>query len=908
MAKKPIPKKNSSTNNVKGSIPLASLPSSVKAPEMPYAELEHVHGGNLLDPLDGKSGIKAKVFPPRGSTRCTFHWKLKDHPLPAFLPLAVPDGSDTVMVPSEWISKSISLTVLYWYEAMMNGVRHESLVGELFVQSLREDQTQNSLPEFPQEEIEFNTRWLNMHNFSGDALITFKSPPMAVVGMRLYLLIEGDEHLQESAFIWLEFGRSIAAEEARPSHDFKYRIPRSWLARRQDYSSITPRLAWIYSGNPGEFNTLDPANHKDLPSNGDDFHSRHTTLLRVVSTLDLPEPDLIESTLCSDGEHALNPTNSKNGGHVKAVYDGMTKGDIVCASVFGEGFAPVSLGCTTVQSEEPAALFDLPAWIIATFFKKSLKLIYSVQFGSHPPQTSPERVVKVLAPQLTKPCIEQATGRTLDLKTFKDDATVMVPIWDYAAVGQCVWVWITGTLEDGTTYQFYILMDEPFTADWLANGIDATIPRAELQKLADCSDFKLHGAVSFDGKCDLESAIVFPTQSFHIAQEHLVVPAPTVAQAVENNLTLWNADKGIDVKVDFLGNSSKYTIELEFQRPDGSDWPVPAQPGVKPGPVVIHLPRSAAIESAGRTVKVTYTVFNACSKVTSDELNLDISPPNPERLPTPEVPQETLGVLDLATFSGHADAVVFDEALSIAYWFALPGQECWLDAEGVGEDGARYVINVFSRKPITVPDMDSGVKGQLLRSELEKLKSGEYLELKFCVATYPGTSKANAFAFPVGRLQVIVPPKIRYENFTAEPTSLITAGQSINTPTMRINFLSGPGPAGIDSYFPTPGLLEGQAIVLCRGADQNPKQHLRLDLAFECKRVKFAYTWSHLHTVLTFYSASGVYLGVVNLNGANNGSPLHGWVDFSTPGSSKIGRIEIHSGDYMFFDFFTFWL
>ncbi|NWD82940.1 hypothetical protein HX891_21375 [Pseudomonas reactans] len=749
MAKKPIPKKNA-PSRVKGNAQPTSLPALAKAPEMPYAELEHVQGGSLLDPLDGKNGIKAKVFPPTGSTGRTFHWKLKDYPHPEFSPLDVPSDKDEVTVPPDWISRCIALTVLYWYEAFVNGVHHKSLVGELFVQSLREDQTEDSLPELPQVVEESNTRWLKMQSFDGDAIVQFEAPPMPVEGMRLYVVAVGDEHHANPAFIWLEFGRPITVEEANPNHVFEYKLWRWWLARREDWSSITISLAWLYHGNPGEFDTSDPFNHRYLPKNGEDFHSRYTTLLRVDPRLDLLPPHLIESTLCGDGEYVLNPINSKYGGIVKATYEGMTKGDVVCAYVFGEGFPSVPLGCITLQGAETEALFNLPAWIIAAFFEKTLKLTFSVQFGSNPAQTSPEREVKVLAPKLTTPFIEQATGGTLSLKTFSDDATACVPIWDYAAVGQCVWVWITGTLEDGGTYLFYILMDEPLTSPWLANGIDAPISRAELQKLQDCSDFKLHAAVSFDGKCDLATAFEFPVQRFNIEQEDLVLDAPDVLEAVGNQLTIYNARNGMTVRVAYTRISGKHQIQLNVKRADGTSIPILPLPGdSNRGYVDFPIDRTEAIHASGKTLTINYTVTSACKIQTSKDLDLDVS--EPVRLTTPEVAQATPpatqgGILDLRTFGADADIGVPD------WWFMLTGQRGWLKCSGKLWNGSIYTFKVMDAELITNADVTNGLSRVLKRLELDNYETGTELTFVFELTVDGDVDENKAITFPALKL------------------------------------------------------------------------------------------------------------------------------------------------------------
>ncbi|MDQ0653234.1 hypothetical protein [Pseudomonas cedrina] len=739
MAKKPISKKTSPAQAVS----VAPAPSTRAATaELPVAIIEYAENNSLLYPLKAAQGTTAKLTLPAGSTRVIVHFAIKGQTCAIFPPINVPSG-DVADIPWQWISTCIGRTVRIWYEATVGGVRKTSLELDLEIQDMREEHLRESMPEFANAELEWGTSWLNMFNFKGDETIQIKAWPMIRPGSRLFVVVAGNEHNVPPLFKWVAFDHVVTEEEAHEGFVFELELLRPWLARLDDYSSCTCHLGVIWDGCEPEapVSSVNP-----LPRNAQDFHQRSTVLLRVDAALDLNSPRLQQAVQISPGNWQVSPANTTQGGHVIVAYPGMTVGDHVCVQASGPNYGPVSLGCQDVKPGDVSLSFDAAPEIFAALFCQQLTLGYSVQFNNYPPQNSPECVIQVLGPQLTKPCIEQATGRTLDLKTFKDDATLLVPIWDYAAVGQCVWVWIIGTLEDGCSYQFFVLMDKPLTADWLANGVDATIIRAKLQKLEDCSDFELHAAVIFDGSCDLATAFEFPVQTFDLDQEDLVLDAPDVREAVGNKLTIYNGRNGMTVRVAYARISDNHQIQLNVKRPDGTYIPLLPQPGdSNRGYVEFSIDRTEAIHASGETLTINYTVTSACKLQTSEDLDLEVSVP--VRLTTPEVRQATPpgtqgGILDLRTFAGDADVALLN------WWFMLIGQRGWLECSGPLWDGSTYTFKVMDGELITAADVTNGLSRVLKRQELENYETGVELTFRFKMTADGSSDVTKAIDFP----------------------------------------------------------------------------------------------------------------------------------------------------------------
>lgn len=739
MAKKPIPTKTLPAQTTR----VAQIPES----EMPYAVIRFAANNSVLYPIDAIDGTTATLTLAPGATNVIFYMSLKGQDEPAFEPVHVPNGVDVVEISAQSISRCIGHTVLIKYTATVGGRALESLTLELEVQQVREEHLVVSRPVFEHARNEWNTWYLRMSEFSGDETVLVKAWPMIEPGQRLFIAVAGNQHIVPYRFIWVALDHVVQAHEANAEHVFKFSLSRGWLSTLESYSAITIHLGVIWSTakpvypDPGEPHLENP-----LPKNAQDFHLRTTSLLVVDSTRVLSPADMRESVEQPAGQWQLNPINTVKGGHAIVRYDGMYEGDHVCVYASGPDIGRVPLGCKDVKAGETSLSFDIVPAIIAGSFNNSLTLDYTLQFNDYVPQTSPERVVKVLAPTLTKPCIEQATGNTLALTTFEGDATAWVPAWDYAAVGQCVWAWITGTLADGSPYLLSLLMGEPLTADWLTHGVDAAIPRAELQKLEDCSEFELHAAVSFDGKCDLATAIEFQVETFNIDQEALELNAPTVCEAVGNQLTIYNGRDGVTVRVAYPSMSNKHQIQLNWKRLDGTYVPLDPKAGDSAqGYVEFAIDRVEVIHGSGQTITINYTVTSACKRQTSDDLDLEISVP--VRLERPVVPQATPpavqnGVLDLRSFDGGAHVDVPQ------WWFMLVGQRGWLTCTGIQEDGTELVIKVMDAEVITAEDLADGLSRVLLREVLANYKNQTELTVEFRMTVDGHTDVARAIVFP----------------------------------------------------------------------------------------------------------------------------------------------------------------
>lgn len=814
-------------------------------------------------------------------------------------------GAREILIPQKYLTMSMGYTLVVWYEGTVSGKPAVSLTKEVGVTFYSAEQSKALAPRLKDEHIYQNTPTYDMHDHQGDEIVEIPIPPLAQVGDKIYCSVVIEQFSGKPVFYIVAYGDALTLKDIASGKKLEFEIPRGWLARQKPlYESITCQAAWITSGEepqpPAEVEN--PDEETRLPRNALQIQHRRTAAFIGDQGLENLQPPHLRQSAFFDDKWCLNPELTKNGGDVDAPQLDTYAGDQVCFYVSGPGYESKSLGCVEIQNDGDPASIKLPRCVIACLFNKSMTLSYTVKFPNlDAAQPSPDRVVNVLTPRLSPSEIAEATHGKVNLNIFSEDATAFVQIGDYATCANYCWAWITGKHEHGSDYRSDTLIKEPVTEDWMNKGVETFIPRDTLQKMDDCSDFELHFAYGFCEASDRSDAIEAPAAKFHIIQEDLMLLPPTVDKAEDNELEPWNARVGLEVTVSYLRMSEKHQIALCWERPNGLYWTLEPQHGSREGVVKFRLPAEAVIESMGETPKIIYTVTTTCREKAQISLPLNLKINLPTRLNAPNVLEATPpgvdhGIVDLKVINGNANS--FENSM----WFLRKGHTCWLRATGTGENVNPHTFVVYANRVITEEEAAKGVAESVLRADLDKLKDNTNLTLTFSVSTQ-GSSKENVVC-PPRVLTVLVPPKVRYENFTGQPTRLISEGGSISVPTMNISFISGPGRAGISTFSATPGMLEGPALVLADSNSATSAQRVRLGLTFTCKRVRCAYTWNHYPTTVHFYSPSGELLRTVSLNG----NPLNGWIDVSAPGGSVIGYMEIHSSDWMYFDFFTFWL
>lgn len=779
-------------------------------------------------------------------------------------------------VPPEYIGMRLDNFAIFYYSVTRNG---EELPGS------SQGQVRISLPSnLPEPQVlQASSGTLDLGQLCCDDPVTVYVAPWPFIDtIQLCRLYVGGINPDGSKFRWYPFDdEPVTEEDVR--NGWSRTLSRAELARLKHDSELY--LAFSVQFLPGQSRPV----YRLFPS--------LLLNLLIEPHLELSAPHLQESVDCGADGWMLNPVNTVTGAHLQVAYDRMCPGDRVCPTVTGTpGSGSPVLECRAVGEGESSVVFQIPPSAISANLEAIVSFFYSVSRSCGGSWQSPSREVSILdISGLPKPVVEQATGNVLDLNTFAGDASATVIRWPYVALGQACWLWVTGELKDGSPYSFEVLSGEALTEEWLSGRVNTPLPRHLLQKLADCSDVEVHFAVNFNGQQDRESAKVFRRLVLHIVQKDLVLPAPSVREAVDGHLTIWNGREGVTVRVEYEGISARHRISLQWIRGDGTILPLEAKPGnTEPGYVDFAIPREAVIHDAGKTTLIFYTVTSPCKLASSRTLPLQIS--MPVRLPMPVVPQATNNILDLGSFTGNADITVE------TWWFILPGQRVWLRGAGTRIDGSAYSINIALAQEVTDVDMNSGLSEVLKRSELEKLKHGTSLVFTCRVTTDGSTKESEAVEFAPLELMIRRSVFVIEERFEAQATRTYVVGGVVDTPTMTVTFISGSHKAGIVPYGNNQ-YYSGQCYVMCQNqAYVVPPQVHRFDFKHKLEAVKFGWSWKQNPGSVTFYDEQNHVLAVRNYPDENRGGF---WVDYSPANGQLISRMEVTVEDYSFIDNFT---
>jgi len=266
----------------------AETPHSVGTEDyLPYVIIQDADNNSLLYPLKAANGTTARIaFPGMGDSPITLYWAIKNQEEPAFEPIEWPgstSGSVDVPIPWEWVSTCVGHTVEIFYSAMVAGELECSLVLELEIQHIRDEDFKESVPTFVDATGNPNDKTLDMYTFSKDAKIQVKAWPLIQEGQRLYINVAGDQHKPEFQYIWVAQDYTVNAAEAHADHVFEFDLPRGWLARREDYSALTAHIAVIFDRTEPKppRPVPDPIYGSHLPENALEITPRTTVRLRV---------------------------------------------------------------------------------------------------------------------------------------------------------------------------------------------------------------------------------------------------------------------------------------------------------------------------------------------------------------------------------------------------------------------------------------------------------------------------------------------------------------------------------------------------------------------------------------------------------------------------------------------------
>ncbi|MGY2202390.1 hypothetical protein ACW9IU_30510, partial [Pseudomonas gingeri] len=246
----------------------------------------------------------------------------------------------------------------------------------------------------------------------------------------------------------------------------------------------------------------------------------HTYHVRVGANLALRPPEVLETT--EPGGNLLNPITAQNAVTIRVRYDEMKNSDNI--QPYWRGVA--GIGSPLIESRPGNAAqgyvdFTLSGdTAVGPNVGKMVEVSYEVTHGGATQPSDPLNlnIQAFNEGDLPAPDIVEATGsspdRILDMNIFAGDATATVARWPLIAAGQRVWLECTGTDQEGLQYTISVLKAHPLSPSEATNGLVQALPRGELLKLRQDTQFKVLLRVAYDRTEDESHAVSFPESVF----------------------------------------------------------------------------------------------------------------------------------------------------------------------------------------------------------------------------------------------------------------------------------------------------------------------------------------------------------------------------------------------------------
>ncbi len=327
----------------------------------------------------------------------------------------------------------------------------------------------------------------------------------------------------------------------------------------------------------------------------------------------------------------LDPINAQNGATVRVKFDGMQATDSLSVAWTGSNQTD-----TWVSEPKPGSAFGqvdftVPVSVLAASQGKTIEVQYAVIRNGQTTLSQPLAlpVGQLAESELPMPNVPEADDTALDLSTFPIDATVLVEAWKLIAQGQRYWIVVSGTQQNDTPYEFYVANGEIVNSTQLESGLHERLPRQELEKLQDASQFSVTLKVTFDGQIDESAALASSPLVLTLRKSPaLVLPPPIIPLAPGDVLEPGEVPAtGLPVNVAvYEGMAIGDKINVLF-----AEQPTPEQTVTTIAQLTFLVPKAQVDAQADSTVEVYYEVLPVAgsSAVPSQRLSLQINAQGP---------------------------------------------------------------------------------------------------------------------------------------------------------------------------------------------------------------------------------------------------------------------------------------
>ncbi|WP_440974224.1 hypothetical protein [Pseudomonas koreensis] len=611
--------------------------------------------------------------------------------------------------------------------------------------------------------------------------------------------------------------------------------------------------------------------------------------------------------------------------------------------------------------------FAVPRSVLAYNLNSPITVDYTV-IRNGVSTTSPPLKLNILplpASALIPPKIIDAdANNVLDVNALgTKDATIHGLLWTLIEAGQQVWLWLEGKKADGSAHNLTVWNGggSKVNATWVSQGFwPRTFANSYLKQLGHDTDLNLHFLVALDKSNIKNNAVGFPLRTYTIRSVALVAPTITSVKDLsgweipDNGYTVHKevtvsgtapAGQEVEVFVDSLAKGkAKAATNGAWSLPlSGLTQDVPlsikaigqygANPssnvrkftvvyGQRPAITAAHDASGVAIANGGTTSDTSVTLSGTANAFLEVEIFDGTTSKGKVKADASGKWRFTLTGLTRASHGFTAKALYGSSTVS-PVWTVIVGQEVAPTITSVKGTINPSEIPNGSTTPETfvVLTGTASPNGQVeifdggtSKGKPTANPSGNwtFTVSKLSAATHSFTAKALYGSNKVSPARTLTVRVELSENFDSQPKKIITQGQSIDIPSMRISIVSGGGETAIaplsDGNYagavspPISGRRSGQLLHMSY-AHKGNFQRIRLDFKSAYSKVGFWHTWGVSNNNEAFYyNADGQLLGKLTL--AISGTNVV-FQEFSAEGIARIEINTLRASDWSAFDHFS---
>ncbi|WP_218169595.1 hypothetical protein [Pseudomonas gingeri] len=255
----------------------------------------------------------------------------------------------------------------------------------------------------------------------------------------------------------------------------------------------------------------------------------HPFIMKVGSALDLPVPQVLESTITGPDTATINPlhVDSPPVVTIRVEYSPMYPSDNITVHWIGKP----GIGTPAIEPKPGLASgqvdFTAPSSAVAAAIGGDCQVSYSVERGG---ATTPSQTLHVSVSEFNQADLPtpkfyaddvEVTGGTLDVtRTIK----MRLLAWPLIAAGQKVWLRLVGQPTNHTLWE-----DATVSQSWVDTGhAEIPVPASYLNQLDDGSSLSATFKVTFDRSNVEANATTFPVRTVNVQNQPPVTIIPTI--------------------------------------------------------------------------------------------------------------------------------------------------------------------------------------------------------------------------------------------------------------------------------------------------------------------------------------------------------------------------------------------